>query len=143
MWTMLHMHLSQRWTSWDLILKAHKGVQLLLLLFLLLPFSTFSSSSSFSSITSVLSSSLSFSSFHILLLHLPPLLPSSSFSLFFPLFLLTQISQMLYALHSETGLWKGLDEKKLRPLVNGHSHMSNLEKDPTAVTQASEVCTPS
>lgn len=50
---------------------------------------------------------------------------------------------MLFALHSETGLWRGLNEKKLRPPVNGHSHVGNLEIDPTAVTQASELCSPS
>lgn len=50
---------------------------------------------------------------------------------------------MLYALHSEAGLWRGPDEKKLRPLVNGRSHMSTIEIDPMAVTQASEVCSPS
>lgn len=50
---------------------------------------------------------------------------------------------MLYVLHSEAGLWRGLGEKKLRPLVNGRSHMNNIEIDPMVVTQASEVCSPS
>lgn len=88
-----------------------------------------------------------FFSFILLLPHPPSSSYSSSSSLILllpllpPLFLLTQTSQMLYVLHSETGLWRGPDKKKLRPLVSGRSHMSNL--DPTAVTQASEVCSPS